>query len=142
MISYVIRRLGIAMITLLLITMLIYGLIRAMPGSPVTSNMAQMNPSKMLSREAIEKLNRLYGLDKPWYEAYFHWMKNLLRLDLGISYSRNNQPVLSLILERMPATLLLSSTSLILSYVLSIPIGLWSTEKSGTIAERSASTFL
>ena len=142
MTSYVIRRLGIALITLMLITCLIYGLIRAMPGSPVTSNMAQMNPSKMLSADAIDKLNRLYGLDKPWYQAYFHWMGNLVRLDLGVSYSRNNKPVLDLILERMPATLLLSSTSLILAYALSIPIGLWSTAQAGTLSERSASTLL
>jgi peptide/nickel transport system permease protein len=142
MTSYLIRRCGIALVTLLLITFLVYGLIRAMPGTPVAGDMANMDPSKQLSPEAIEKMNRLYGLDKPWYEAYFHWMGNLARLDLGISYSRNNKPVLDLILERMPATLLLSSTSMILAYALSIPIGLWSTAKEGTLAERSASTFL
>ncbi len=142
MTSYLIRRLGIGLITLLLITLLMYGLIRAMPGTPVSGEMAQMNPSKQLSAEAIEKMNRLYGLDKPWYEAYFTWMTNLLRLDLGVSFSRNNKPVTALILERMPATLLLSTTSLVLAYVLSIPIGLWSTAKSGTVAERSASTLL
>ena len=65
-----------------------------------------------------------------------------MRLDLGVSYARNNKPALALIVERMPATLLLSSTSLILAYALSIPIGLWSTAKSGTFAERSASTVL
>jgi peptide/nickel transport system permease protein len=142
MTSYIIRRLGIALITLLLISFLIYALIRAMPGTPVTGDMAQMNPSKQLSPEAIEKLNHLYGLDKPWYQAYFLWMKNLLQLDLGVSYSRNNKPVLTLIIERMPATLLLSTTSLILAYAISIPIGLWSTAKSGSVAERTSSTML
>ena len=142
MTSYLIRRLGIGVITLLLITFLVYGLIRKIPGTPFTSDMAQMNPSKMISPEAAEKMRRLYGLDKPWYEAYFVWMKNVVRGDLGVSYSRNNKPVTELILERMPATLLLSSTSLVLAYALSIPIGLWSTAKSGTVAERTASTAL
>jgi peptide/nickel transport system permease protein len=140
--SYLIRRLGIGVITLLLITFLVYGLIRKIPGSPITSDMAQMNPSKMISPEAAEKMKRLYGLDKPWYQAYFVWMKNVVRGDFGVSYSRNNKPVVTLILERMPATLLLSSTSLVLAYALSIPIGLWSTAKAGTVAERSASTAL
>ncbi|MBA3483354.1 MAG: ABC transporter permease [Pirellulales bacterium] len=142
MTSYLIRRLGIGVITLLLITFLVYGLIRKIPGSPITSDMAQMNPSKMISPEAAEKMKRLYGLDKPWYQAYFVWMKNVVRGDFGVSYSRNNKPVVTLILERMPATLLLSSTSLVLAYALSIPIGLWSTAKAGTVVERSASTAL
>jgi peptide/nickel transport system permease protein len=50
--------------------------------------------------------------------------------------------VLQLILDRIPATLLLSSTSLILTYLLSVPLGLWAAAKSGTVAERSASTLL
>jgi peptide/nickel transport system permease protein len=142
MISYLLRRLGLAALTLVLVTFLIYGLLRAMPGTPVTGDQANLDPSKQLSPEAIERLNRLYGLDKPWYEAYFIWAGNLVRADLGVSYSRNNRPVLQLILDRIPATLLLSSTSLILTYLLSIPLGLWATAKSGTIAERSASTLL
>jgi peptide/nickel transport system permease protein len=142
MTSYLIRRLGIAAVTLLLITFLVYGLIRAMPGTPVTGDMAQMDPSKQLSPEAIERLNRLYGLDKPWYTAYFVWARNLLRFDLGVSFTRNMRPVGQLIIERAPATLMLSISSLILTYLLSIPIGLWSTAKAGSIPESTASTVL
>ncbi len=142
MTSYLIRRLGVAVVTLVLITFLVYGLIRAMPGTPVTGDMAQMDPSKQLSPEAIERLNRLYGLDKPWYTAYFVWAKNLARFDLGVSFNRNMRPVGELILDRAPATLMLSATSLLLTYVFSIPIGLWSTAKSGTVPERTASTLL
>lgn len=142
MTSYIIRRLGIGLLTLLLITCLVYALIRNMPGTPVSDDMAQLNPSKMLSPEAIAKMNRQYGLDKPWYVAYFKWMTNVLQLDLGLSYSRNNKPVITLILERMPATLLLSMTSLLLAYALSIPLGLWSSAHAGSLGERSASTLL
>ena len=142
MTSYIIRRLGIGVLTLLLITFLLYGLLRSMPGSPVTADQAQMNPSKMLSKEEKAKLDRLYGLDKPWYQAYFHWMKNVLQGDFGVSFSRNNKPVGALIVERMPATLLLSSTSLVLAYLLSVPIGLWSSARADSGAERTASTAL
>ncbi len=84
----------------------------------------------------------MYGLDKPWYQAYFIWLGHVAELDLGKSIPQNNVPVGRLIAERMPATLLLSVTSLLLTYLLSIPIGLWATVKSGSLAERAVSTLL
>jgi peptide/nickel transport system permease protein len=74
--------------------------------------------------------------------AYFVWLGNVVQLDLGKSISQNNAPVARLIWERMPATLLLSVTSLVLTYMLSIPIGLWATVHSGTLRERTASSLL
>jgi len=142
MYSYLVRRLGLALLTLLMITFLVYALIRHMPGTPLTADPAMLDPSKQISPEEIERLNRLYGLDKPWYTAYFVWLKNVVQLDMGRSISHNNEPVSSLIWSRVPATLLLSVSSLILTYVLSIPIGLWVTVKSGSFAERSVSTLL
>ncbi|MCC6491655.1 MAG: ABC transporter permease [Pirellulales bacterium] len=142
MTSYLIRRLGIAVVTLVLITFLVYGLIRAMPGTPATNQMAVMDPSKQLTPEAIARINRLYGLDKPWYTAYFVWMTNVVQADLGVSFTRNMRPVADLIVERAPATLMLSATSLVLAYVLSIPIGLWATAKANTLPERTVSTAL
>ena len=70
------------------------------------------------------------------------WLRNVLQFDLGRSISQNNAPVAGLIVERMWATLLLSVSSLLLTYLLSIPIGLWATVRSGTLAERSVSTLL
>ena len=142
MLAYLIRRFAIGLLTLLLITLVIYALIRHMPGTPLTADPAMMDPSKQLTPAEIARLNRLYGLDKPWYEAYFVWLSNVVRLDLGRSISQNNAPVATLIVERMPATLLLSVTSLILTYLLSIPIGLWATVHSGTLRERTVSSLL
>jgi peptide/nickel transport system permease protein len=101
-----------------------------------------MNPRALPSPEEIERLNRLYGLDKPWYEAYFIWLSNVVQLDLGRSIPQGNVPVATLIVQRMPATLLLSVTSLLLTYIFSIPIGLWATVHSGTLRERVVSTLL
>lgn len=142
MTSYLLRRLGIGVITLVLVTFLVYGLLRSMPGSPVTGDQANLDPSKQLSPEAIEQLNRLYGLDKPWYEAYFQWAGNLVRGDLGISIHRNYRPVSELIIERIPATMLLSVSSIVLAYLISIPIGLWATANAGSVPERTVSTLL
>lgn len=142
MAHYFIRRLGIGLLTLLLVTFVVYGLIRNMPGTPLTTDPAMMDPSKQVSVERRKQLERQYGFDKPWYQAYFVWLGNIARLDLGRSIPQNNRPVLGLILDRAPATLLLSVTSLLLTYLLSIPIGLWATAKDGTATERTASTLL
>ena len=131
-----------ALLTLLLITFVVYALIRHMPGTPLTADPAMLDPSKQISPEEIARLNRLYGLDKPWYMAYFVWLKNVMQFDLGRSISQNNRPVVELISERVPATMLLSVTSLILTYLFSIPLGLWATVKSGTNAERTVSSIL
>jgi peptide/nickel transport system permease protein len=96
----------------------------------------------MPSKVDIARWEKLYGLDKPWYQAYFIWLGNVVRLDLGRSIPQNNKPVTQLIVERAPATLLLSVTSIVLSYVLSIPIGLWVTVRAGTLRERTVSTAL
>ncbi len=142
MFNYLTRRVLLGLLTLLLITFVVYALIRHMPGTPLTLDQANMDPSKMLSPAEIERMNKQYGLDKPWYEAYFVWLSNVVRGDLGKSIPQNNRPVVRLILDRMPATLVLSVTSLVLTYLLSIPIGLWATVRSGTFAERSVSTIL
>jgi peptide/nickel transport system permease protein len=142
MLNYLIRRIGIALLTLWLVTFIIYGLIRFMPGTPLTTDPSNMDPGKQISQESIDRLNRLYGLDRPWYQAYWVWFGNVVQLDFGTSIPNNNKPVIKLIGERVPATLLLSVTSLVLTYVLSIPIGLWSTAKSGTYTERTVSTLL
>ena len=142
MIHYLVRRLILGVLTLVLITFVIYGLIRHMPGTPLTSDPIMMDPSKSISEEEIARLNKQYGLDKPWYEAYFIWLSNVVQFDLGKSIPRNNVPVAKLIVERIPATLILSATSLFLTYLLSIPIGLWSTVRADTKAERSVSALL
>ncbi|MEW4528232.1 ABC transporter permease [Maioricimonas sp. JC845] len=141
MLQYLVRRIGIGLLTLLLITFIIYGLIRSMPGSPLTQELARLDPSKVMSEEDFRRVQKLYGLDKPWYEAYGVWVTNLAQGDLGRSFSRK-RPVADLIFERMGPTLLLSITSLLLTYLLSIPMGLYATARSGKTDERVLSTIL
>jgi len=142
MFNYLVRRVALALLTLLIITFLVYALIRLMPGSPLTVDPSNLNPGRQPSPQQIEIRKKLYGLDKPWYVQYFVWLKNVARLDLGNSIPQNNKPVAQLIRERVPATLMLSLSSLVLSYLLSVPIGLWTTVRAGTLRERSVSTFL
>ena len=141
MIHYLIRRTLIMALTLLLITFVIYGLIRCIPGTPLTVDMATSDPSRGISTEDRQRLEKIYGLDKHWTIAYGQWLGNLARLNFGQSISRK-QPVVRLIGERILPTLLLSVSSLIITYLLCIPLGLWLTVRDGTVGERSVSTGL
>jgi peptide/nickel transport system permease protein len=141
MLSYLIRRVMIGCLTLLLITFVIYGLIRNMPGSPLTVQMAEMDPSRKIRPEDYERMKKSFGLDKPWWQAYGVWLGNVARLDLGRSFLQK-QPVSRVIGQRIGPTLLLSVTSLFLAYLLSIPMGLYSTVRSGRYDERIMSTAL
>ncbi len=142
MFNYIVRRVALGLLTLLLISFLVYALIRHIPGTPLTTDPAMMNPGKIPSKADIHRWEKLYGLDEPWYQAYFVWLGNVVRLDFGRSIPQNNKPVAQLIIERAPATLLLSVTSITLSYLLSIPLGLWVTVRAGTMRERTVSTLL
>jgi len=141
MISYLIRRILIAVVTLILITFVIYGLIRSIPGDPITVDMAQSDPSRSLSPEDRKRLEKIYGLDKHWTIAYGQWIGNLVRLEMGQSISRK-LPVARLIRDRLLPTLLLSVSSLLITYILCIPLGLWITVRDGTVGERALSTGL
>ena len=141
MLTYLVRRIFIGCITLLLITMLIYWLIRNMPGTPLTMDVAVQSADKAISDADLKRLERIYGLDKPWYTAYFQWTNNLLYLDMGRSFLEK-RPVTTVIGKRIWPTFLLSATSLFLAYLLSVPIGIWSTANRGKTRERVMSTVL
>lgn len=140
MLNYIVRRLLIGALTLLLITFVIYGLIRNMPGDPLAFDL-ESDPSKKVDPRDYQRMREAYGLDKPWHEAYFIWLGNLARFDLGRSIAYK-QPVTTIIGERIGPTLVLSSTSLFLAYLLSIPIGLLATARHGRLDERVMSTGL
>lgn len=140
MTAYLIRRLFFAVFTLLVFTALMYALIRNIPGTPLTLLGAE-DPSRKISNEDLKLLNKAYGLDKPWYVAYGHWLGNLARGDMGTSF-RYRKPVIGLIGERIGATLLLSVTSFLITYGLAIPIGMFMTRHGGNAYERTLSIAL
>jgi peptide/nickel transport system permease protein len=141
MIHYVIRRLAIGLLTLLVITFIVYALIRNMPGTPLTVDLAESSPDKQISAEELERRMEIYGLNDPWYIAYFKWVGKVARLDFGRSI-HEKQPVMKVIGPRVGPTLLLSVSSLLLSFMLAVPMGLFSTHRSGRADERAMSVGL
>jgi peptide/nickel transport system permease protein len=141
MINYIIRRLLIGALTLLLITFIVYGLVRSMPGTPLTITDATGDPSQTISPADYERMKRAYGLDVIWPLGYVRWLGGAVRLDFDRSF-QFKQSVTSLIGDRLGPTLLLTLPSLVLMYLLSIPLGLYSALRSGRTDERGISLVL
>lgn len=141
MFEFLIRRLLIGVFTLFCITFLQYAILRFMPGTPLTLNLAELDPTKTISLEQMEQLRKIYGLDKPFYLAYLDWLWQLLQGDLGSSFT-HKKPVSRLIGERLGPTLFLSITSLLVAYTAAVPMGLFVAARSGTKTERAISTGL
>lgn len=140
MYSYLVRRLIFAALTVVVITFVVYALIRSMPGDPISLEMAEADPAKMQSFEEQLRQRKLYGLDDPVPVGYFKWIRNVgpPNFDLGKSIFEK-KPVYRQIRERFFPTLMLSGTSVFLAYVLSVPIGLYCSARSNKLDERGIS---
>ncbi|MBI5026081.1 MAG: ABC transporter permease [Nitrospirae bacterium] len=120
MFSYLIKRILELIPTLFGITLLCFFIIHLAPGKP-TDIMAEMNPK--ITPEARERLEKYYGLDKPIIVQYGMWLKRIVKLDFGDSFSADRRPVWNRIKERLPITLLIDVLSLLLILLVAIPIG-------------------
>jgi len=141
MATYFLRRLLLGLTTLVVITGFVYGLARNMPGTPLTVQLGETDPSRKINPEDQERLRKIYGLDKSWPVGYAQWLGNLLQGDLGRSISRK-QPVTQLIAERIGPSFLISGTSLLLTWLISVPLGLYASARSGRFDERASSLLL
>ena len=141
MATYFLRRLLLGITTLVVITGFVYGLARNMPGTPLTVQLGETDPSRKIYPEDQERLRKIYGLDKSWPVGYAQWLGNLLQGDLGRSISRK-QPVTQLIAERIGPSFLISGTSLLLTWLISVPLGLYASARSGRFDERASSLLL
>ena len=140
--EYIIKRLILLVPTLIGITLVTFFIIQLAPGSPVQSKLQLEEGIKAesITKEIVEQTKKLYGLDKPIYTRYLIWLKQIVTLDFGRSY-KDHRPVIDKIAERLPITLILNAISILLVYVISIPIGVYSAVKQWSFTER-ATTFI
>lgn len=124
--NYAVRRLLQLIPILLAITFLSYGMMR-IAGSDVVEQKME-NTGETVSQEIIDAAREELGLDKPFVVQYFTWLGNLLRGDMGTSYV-SNKSVFSTFVSKLPATLLLTVVSILLTVVISIPLGIWAAVK-------------
>lgn len=117
--KYIIKRLLIAIPTLIGITIIDYA-IMCLAGNPL-----EMLQGARISQEALAAKEAALGLDQPFYIQYFSWLMELLRGNLGYSIT-NYQPVSQMIGERLGPTLLLMGVSMIAGLILAVPAGIYS----------------
>ncbi len=107
-------------LTLLGLTVLIFLMLRLIPGTVVEQ---MIGADAVVSPAMVAELKRFFGLDQPWYMQYGHWLGQLAHGDLGTSW-RTGKPVVSLILERLPVTLELTLFSMTFALLLGIAAGI------------------
>lgn len=113
---------------LLVIATINFMLIRAAPGDPVSVMAGEAGAS---DPQFVAQLRAQFGLDQPLGTQLLNYLGHVVRLDLGFSY-RQQQPVLDLILDRLPATLLLTGSAFALSILLGVVLGAYAARRAGT----------
>ncbi len=126
MLTYLVRRILTMLMTLLVISALVFIIIQLPPGDYLSSHIAQLeSQGELVPHEKIEFLRRQYGLDRPLHEQYFVWLFGLIQGDLGYSFEYN-LPVRDVIGDRILLTIVLNFATIIFIYVVSFPIGVYS----------------
>jgi len=137
--QYLMRRLFGMFPLLLGITVISFGMMHLAPGEPaVVGN--EFNPK--VAAQDIERLRAYYGLDKPLYEQYWHWLQRLAVLDFGQSFSSDGRAVLTKITERLPVTLWINILAILLILVIAIPMGVVSAVRQNSWLDRSMTVFV
>ena len=129
---YAVKRLLQLIPILFAITFLSFGMMR-LAGSDVVEQKME-NTSGTVSQEMIDAAREELGLDKPFIVQYCTWLGKLLQGDMGTSYV-SNKPVFSTFVSKLPATLLLAAVSVLLTVLVSIPLGIWSAVNQNKAAD-------
>lgn len=151
MLVYLIRRLLLMIPTFIGITLLTFLVINMAPGSPIEqklqairfgSNMGGSGSSSGrthetgVNQEVIDALKKQYGFDKPVHIRYLIWLKNISKLDFGESFTYQ-EPVTDVIFSKFPVSMQFGLTSLFLTYLVCIPLGMRMAIKAGTNFDRA-----
>jgi peptide/nickel transport system permease protein len=126
MLRYILQRILLIPILMVIFSVMVFALVQAPPGDFLTSYIATLSSSgSSLEKEEIEMLKQQYGLDQPVHIQYLRWAENLLQGNLGLSleYQRPNAELIS---ERLGLTLILALFAFIFTWVVAIPIGIYS----------------
>ena len=130
MIDYIVRRFLYMLLTVLAVSVVAFGLIQLPPGDYLTTYIAQLEEEgSRASEEELLALRLHYGLDRPLYAQYAQWVWRIVtRGDFGRSFAYD-RPAKDLIWERLAMTAIMAMATLVFTYVVSIPIGIYSALK-------------
>ncbi len=150
MLGYILRRLLLVIPTFIGITIVVFTLTRMVPGGPIERMMTAYQMANQqqsshhsiagntLSEDQLEQLKQYYGFDKPIIESYFEWLGKLIDFDLGQS-TRYYEPVWDTIKERLPISIFYGVCTLIITYLIAIPLGIYKALKHGEVEDFATS---
>ena len=135
--QYIIKRVLLLIPTILLVTIIVFALIRVIPGDPALLVLIGPSGEGSFTEEQLEEMRRRLGTDRPVHEQYGTWMWGLLRGDLGdsIFYER---PVVDQLGEAVPVTLELAVLGMFLSFFIAVPLGVVAALKQDTFVDHLA----
>lgn len=127
MLRYIVKRIAMFVPTALLISLIVFFIIQLPPGDYVTSYISKMEEQgEYFTPEMVEQMRIQYGLNDPWYVQYGKWMKGiLLEGDFGYSFTYQKN-VWAVISTRLPLTITVSVVIMLFTYLVSVPIGIYS----------------
>ncbi len=147
--AYLLKRVLLIIPTFLGITVICFAIFQAAPGGPVESYISNLKfagasgdttggtggdeaAKVSATSEVIEELKKKYGFDKPIHVRYWIWLKNVVRLDFGHSYTFG-QPVTELIMSKLPVSVRFGVASFLIAYLICIPLGIIKAQRDGSI---------
>jgi peptide/nickel transport system permease protein len=139
MLAYALRRLLLAVPLLIGITLVSFVVIHLAPGDPTQTG---GDLSTNHDPKAYQQMIEMYGLDKPLPEQYWNWLTRLARLDFGKSFAPHGRPVLAMITERLPITLLLNIVEMLIIVAMAVPIGVVSATRQYSTFDKVTTIFV
>ncbi len=140
MLAYALRRLLLAIPLLLGITIVSFVVIHLAPGDPAA--VVAGGSEQPIDPEMYKQLVKVYNLDKPLWQQYWLWLTSLVRLDFGRSFAPHGRPVLGMIAERLPITLLLNIVEMLIIVATAIPIGALSATRQYSTFDKVTTVFV
>jgi peptide/nickel transport system permease protein len=135
MLSYLVRRVVMALFTILAISILSFAIIQLPPGDYVDAYIAQMSASgSLVSQQEAENLRIQYGLNQPIYVQYFKWVSLAARGNFGMAMEWG-RPVTEVIGDRLTLTMVMSIFALMFTWALALPIGIYSAVRQYSIGD-------
>jgi peptide/nickel transport system permease protein len=138
---YVLRRLLIAIPTIVGVTLLIFFAMRILPGDPLETIENEQVGAIRLTPEQLAAARASLGLDRPYYQQYLSWMYDVLRGNFGTSFWRG-EPLIELIARRAPITIQIALMAVVVSWIIGLPVGLLSAIRRNSTADYLARVFV
>ena len=133
---YTVKKLCIGVLVVIVVTVLIFSIMQAMPGDAV-----ELMVDPRVPQSKVEEIKADWGLDKPPAVQYFYWLGNIFTGDFGTSIT-TGQTVSFLLLQRLPYTLMLTGVGILIEYLFAIPLGLLASVYKNGIFDKSSNIIM